>query len=1097
MIVRRLSALFLLLALLLAALPAVRPTAADPPVPAALAAAPQSDGQAGRGADFLVSTALNYQGFSDVAYNSTDDEYLLVWHDNRKTTLTADVYGQIYSAGGIPQGEPVAIANSVNDEQMPAVAYNSGANEYMVVWADSGPGRYFISGQVLSADGVPMGLQFFVEPFSDDHHMFPDLVYDPIADHYLVTWENLGDWDTNIIEGQLLDASGGSLLPAVIPISAMGTEAKVAYNSSSESYLVVYRLETPGVDGDIYGQVIAADGSLAGGWNVICADPAEQYKPDLAYNSHDNQYLVVWEDLRHETLDARDVYGQVVNEFGNPFLGSDIPISTFPNPQSLPRPAYNPDLNQYLVVWSDDRDDQSNGYDIWGVRVRADGTLADQGNFHLSNAPGDQFEPITAYSTASHQYLVAWSDRRSNEMDIYGLRLNGLGFPLGAEFGISAAEEAHEEPDVAFNSDDHEYLVVWADGRSGDGTTAIWAQRYDRSGRPLGQNFAVREEGHSLTAPVVTYNLVDNNYLVVWEDIAEEDVEGQLVSAQGSLLGFAFNVSEGNPSDSAAVAFNYSLNNYLVVYRCFDAVTGYDICGREISAEGQAPDHAFPIRNNEGDQGLPDVAYDPTDGNYVVVWQSEQDDEGDVYARLVGPAGGGVGGVYLVEQAADAQTQPVIAWNSSAGEFLVVWTDYRDSGISGADLYGRRLAWNGAPIGDSFAISTAAGDQSYPYVSFIETTNQYYTGWQDNRDGGTGWDLYGRWVNADGSLGSVTMPLFTYSGWQMRPAGANDPEINQGLVVWQDGRNGATYEIYGRFGVQDLEPPTASFTRDPTVGQAGTTFTFDARSSSDNATPAGLLLVRWDWTSDGTWDTLPSLDKVVTQTVVTPGVYTVTLGVWDLMLLSDTVAYPIFVLPASANTPPTASLAITPSLAAAGTTFTFDASASTDAEDPADLQARWDWENDGTWDTAWGGIFTPTHAYTVAGDYTARVEVRDPDNLTDAAVGNLTVVPGEPVQLAVDPAAVLLAPGEVFQFRAAAWDTYANGMANPAVAWSVADPSAGTIDASGVFTASQQSGTYTDTVHAQIDGLTDTASVTIYQIPTYAVYLPIVLRDSP
>jgi hypothetical protein len=235
------------------------------------------------------------------------------------------------------------------------------------------------------------------------------------------------------------------------------------------------------------------------------------------------------------------------------------------------------------------------------------------------------------------------------------------------------------------------------------------------------------------------------------------------------------------------------------------------------------------------------------------------------------------------------------------------------------------------------------------------------------------------------------------------------------------------------------------------------------------------------------------LNKVVTRTVATPGVYTVTLGVWDLMFLSDTVSYPILVLTATGNTPPTATLSVTPTSAVAGSTFTADASGSTDAETPAGLQARWDWENDGEWDTAFGAALSATHVYTVAGDYTIRVEIEDDEGLTDAALSNVTVVPGTVALLSIFPSTATVAPGEMLQFRAYAWDSYGNQMSNPELSWSVVDPAAGTIDAGGVFTASAQAGDYVDAILAESDGVNDTASVSIYALP-YEIYLPVVTK---
>jgi chitodextrinase len=60
-----------------------------------------------------------------------------------------------------------------------------------------------------------------------------------------------------------------------------------------------------------------------------------------------------------------------------------------------------------------------------------------------------------------------------------------------------------------------------------------------------------------------------------------------------------------------------------------------------------------------------------------------------------------------------------------------------------------------------------------------------------------------------------------------------------------------------------------------------------------------------------------------------------------------------------------------------------DASGSADAEhDDALLEVRWDWEDDGIWDTDWSTSKEALHEYGGPGTYTIRLEVRDKAGLT-------------------------------------------------------------------------------------------------------------------
>ncbi|MFO0745303.1 MAG: PKD domain-containing protein [Myxococcota bacterium] len=76
------------------------------------------------------------------------------------------------------------------------------------------------------------------------------------------------------------------------------------------------------------------------------------------------------------------------------------------------------------------------------------------------------------------------------------------------------------------------------------------------------------------------------------------------------------------------------------------------------------------------------------------------------------------------------------------------------------------------------------------------------------------------------------------------------------------------------------------------------------------------------------------------------------------------------------NTAPTAAFSLVVTNAKE---ITVDASAVSDAESPAsDLVVRWDWENDGAFDTAFATSKTAVHTYPTDGTYTVALEVRDP-----------------------------------------------------------------------------------------------------------------------
>ena len=94
----------------------------------------------------------------------------------------------------------------------------------------------------------------------------------------------------------------------------------------------------------------------------------------------------------------------------------------------------------------------------------------------------------------------------------------------------------------------------------------------------------------------------------------------------------------------------------------------------------------------------------------------------------------------------------------------------------------------------------------------------------------------------------------------------------------------------------------------------------------------------------------------------------------------------------SENTAPIASFTVNPTLGTTTTTFAFDASGSSDNEDAATvLQVRWDWENDGTYNTNYSTTQTATHQYTTPGTYTVMLEIKDTGGLTNTTTKTVNV----------------------------------------------------------------------------------------------------------
>ncbi len=178
------------------------------------------------------------------------------------------------------------------------------------------------------------------------------------------------------------------------------------------------------------------------------------------------------------------------------------------------------------------------------------------------------------------------------------------------------------------------------------------------------------------------------------------------------------------------------------------------------------------------------------------------------------------------------------------------------------------------------------------------------------------------------------------------------------------------------------DPPIANFYSSSTSGTAPLAVTFTDQSTNNPTS--------WEWDfGDGNSSTQSS----PSHTYSTDGSYTVTLSVTNSYGF-DTESKTDYIIVSSggSNTPPTALFTVSPSGGTTSTNFAFDASGSTDNEDPtSNLQVRWDFDGDGSWDTDWNTNKTESHQYSNEDTYTAKLEVKDTEGLTDQYTKSITV----------------------------------------------------------------------------------------------------------
>ncbi len=369
----------------------------------------------------------------------------------------------------------------------------------------------------------------------------------------------------------------------------------------------------------------------------------------------------------------------------------------------------------------------------------------------------DPFTPAVAYNPAANNYLVVWeSDHLADgQFEVHGQLVSATGAEIGADFRISnttdvATGRDGDNPSVAYNSDDNEYLVTFtADGLPAvtDDQFEIYGQRVSAAGVPDAQgDFRISNASDvdafrdAVGRPTLSYDATLNQYLVVWEGdqvVAEDEqfeIYGQLVNANGTEAGTDFRISEMNTdnlrdAEEPKIAFNPTANQYLVAWGG-DGLPGstdeqYEIFGQRVSAAG-VPDAQgdFRISNvtdvdamrdvceTSFDACSPGIAYNSTADEYLVAWNGDPlaDETFEIYGQRVSAAGvPNAQGDFRISNVSDVGASrdaviPSATYNPIANQYLVVWEADAGTFDQQKDGFAQAVSPAGADVGAEFPV---------------------------------------------------------------------------------------------------------------------------------------------------------------------------------------------------------------------------------------------------------------------------------------------------------------------------------------------------------------------------------------------------------
>jgi hypothetical protein len=401
----------------------------------------------------------------------------------------------------------------------------------------------------------------------------------------------------------------------------------------------------------------------------ISSNDLKKSLPDVAYNSAEDNYFVFWAAAPGEESQTADYFisGQKISSIGKA-LGEPVEVVKTENLVLLPRVLYNPNKNQYLVIYCLAEDNMN----IRGVILDADGKAVGK-HFKVTDAPGNQFHYTMAFNSKKNQFFITYNDSRNGANDVFGVILDDTGAVVKEEFVISNVAGHQINPVVCYNPQEDTYLVNWEDFRAhGDsldeyGTldvmTDIYGALLAADGTILLNDITMCVDANTIDGDQrfndITYNSKTNQFLVSWTDARDSlqniGIVGRIVEADGTMPAEDFTLVDAAGAqmigltlylpqdDKYFIAFERDLNEVDKFY-FKDIKAHLDIAAMWLDTNSRPEPGMIDIISGGGNQRFVRFAHNTKRNTFLLVWQDDFPGVSDSVEGHIMSAGGNIMG---------------------------------------------------------------------------------------------------------------------------------------------------------------------------------------------------------------------------------------------------------------------------------------------------------------------------------------------------------------------------------------------------------------------------------------------------------------------
>jgi hypothetical protein len=823
-----------------------------------------------QGSEFHVNTfTTGFQSSAAVAMDASGD-FVIAWYSDGQDGSNYGVYAKRYNAAGVEQAPPGGVALGLGNEfrantlttnaqAEPSVAMDRAGN-FLIAWhslAQDGNSygvyakRYNAAGQEQAPPGgVPLGAgnEFRVNTQTSRGQAYPSAVMDANGD-FLVTWQSY----------------------------------------AQEAALSNYGIYTQ--------QYSAAGATIGSEFKVNTHTTGVQTSPVVASDANGN-CVVSWYGFGQQDAGHYGIYAQRYTE-SNPDLAEPLVGGVFASGGEMrPGQRFEDPFTSLVLSFSEDMSVAGGSSGPNSVTNRANYRLLRNGvDVTVSKVSSVFF----SFNATTRRYLATLSlftspglqngsyvvSARDTLRDVAGNALDGnfdgvaggdftrafsvvAPVPVGPEFPVNTTTaQIQADPAVAKDVNGN-FVITWRGNGPGD-ADGIFAQRYNAAGVPQGGEFRVNTHTTGLQRHAAIDMSFNGDFVITWESNDEVGdptsvhaggIFAQRYSPGGMPQGGEFHVNVVTTFHQVApsVAMD-DVGNFVIAWGGQDSATASgEIYARRYNSAGVAQGGEFRANTfTSSFQSKPAVAMDG-DGDFVVVWQSQDQDLGGgtfpygVYAQRYDAAAVVQGSEFRVNTFTfDAQREPAVAMDA-LGNFVVTWY-----GLGSDDTFAvRAQRYNsaGTAQGSEFRVSTG-GTEDESSVS-MDASGDFVVAFTSTSDGNFD-GVAAKRYNAAGAPQGDQFPVNTFTtSTQKTPAVAMDA-FGDFVIAWESSnQDGSSYGVYAQRYARITEVNVSNFLFETAPHRLQFTFNDDVSSSlstsdivlenltTSTTIPSGNLAISYD-----------------------------------------------------------------------------------------------------------------------------------------------------------------------------------------------------------------------------------------------------------